>query len=235
MQQQIDTQQQSLEAIDSGWKSQLSGEFSQSYMLKLKDFIESEQKKSKTIYPSPQNYFNAFKMTPFDQVKVVILGQDPYHGPGQAHGLSFSVLPGVSHPPSLQNIFKELKQDLGDFEIPKEGDLSSWALQGVLLLNATLTVEKSRPGSHQGKGWEVFTDQVLRALNEDTRPKVFVLWGAYAQKKAHFLETQKHCVLRSAHPSPFSAHRGFFGSRPFSQANQFLKATGQSEIHWNLK
>ena len=219
--------------VDPGWKNKLKDEFSQPYMLKLKDFIESERK-SKTIYPSSEQYFNAFKVTPFDKVKVVILGQDPYHGPGQAHGLSFSVLPGVPHPPSLQNIFKELKQDIKGFEIPQDGDLSCWASQGVLLLNATLTVEKFKAGSHQGKGWEIFTDQVLKVLNEDVRPKVFILWGAYAQKKAHFLDIQKHCVLRFPHPSPLSAHRGFFGSQPFSQTNKFLKAKGQSEIQWHL-
>jgi uracil-DNA glycosylase len=221
---------ESIQLIDS-WKDVLFDEFQKDYMKKLKAFLKSEHAKKKTIYPKPSDIFRALNTTPFEKVKVVILGQDPYHGPGQAHGLSFSVPAGVAFPPSLQNIFKELKADLG-VEKPKSGDLTRWAEQGVLLLNATLTVEGGKAGSHQNKGWEHFTDAIIHKLNEGRTHLVFILWGSYAQKKASFIDTKKHLVLKAVHPSPLSSHRGFFGSKPFSQTNKYLTAHHIKPIHW---
>lgn len=219
--------------IYSSWKEKLIPEFEKSYMQELKSFLQKEYGQSKVIFPKGDEYFYALNLTPFEKVKVVILGQDPYHGPGQAHGLCFSVRHGVKFPPSLMNIFKELKEDLG-FAPPKEGDLTKWAQQGVLLLNSVLTVEEGKAASHQGKGWEVFTDQIIQMLNEEREHIVFILWGSYAQKKGAFIDRSKHLVIESPHPSPLSAHRGFFGTKPFSRANAYLRSQGLSEIDWNL-
>jgi len=220
--------------LENSWKRHLEDEFQKPYMKKLKDFLVSEKKKGKMIYPKGGEIFEALNATPFDKVKVVILGQDPYHGPGQAHGLSFSVKPGVPPPPSLQNIYKELESDLG-IKPPRHGYLKHWADQGVLLLNATLSVEKGKAGSHQKKGWEEFTDEIVKELNEQREHLVFMLWGSYAQKKGEGLDTKKHLVLKAPHPSPLSAHRGFFGSRHFSKANKYLEAHGIKPIDWSLK
>ena len=199
----------------------------------IEQFIEAELDKDKTIFPKLECIFNALNTTLFDSVKVVILGQDPYHGAGQAHGLCFSVQPGVRVPPSLVNIFKELKQDLG-IAIPTHGCLQSWAEQGVLLLNATLTVEEAKAGSHQKKGWEEFTDVIISLLNEQRENIVFLLWGSYAQKKGSIINNQKHLVLKAPHPSPLSAHRGFFGKNQFSATNQYLSKNGMKEINWSM-
>ncbi|WP_445363735.1 uracil-DNA glycosylase [Microbulbifer sp. ANSA003] len=219
--------------IHPSWYDVLGGEFDQPYMTQLRQFLKGEKAAGKKIYPVGGQIFNAFNSTPFDQVKVVILGQDPYHGVGQAHGLCFSVMPGVRIPPSLQNIFKELHSDMG---IPPahHGCLQPWAEQGVLLLNATLTVEDSKAGAHQGQGWEQFTDAAIHKLAEQREGLVFVLWGSYAQKKGGFIDRNKHLVLRAPHPSPLSAHRGFFGTRPFSQANHWLQQRGEKPIEWAL-
>ncbi len=219
--------------LESSWREALSEEFRKDYMLSLKEFLKSQYDSGRTIFPRGKEYFAAMNATPLDQVKVVIIGQDPYHGPRQAHGLSFSVLPGVKPPPSLLNIFKELKSDLGCAP-PDHGCLITWAQQGVLLLNSVLTVEHGRAGSHQGKGWEKFTDQVVQVLNQSERRLAFILWGSYAQKKGKILDRKKHYVLEGVHPSPLSAHKGFFGTRPFSKVNAFLKKTGQPEIDWCL-
>lgn len=202
-------------------------------MRKLKNFLTAEYQAGKTIYPRGEEYFAALNLTPFDKVKVVIVGQDPYHGPGQAHGLCFSVHDGVRLPPSLQNIFKELHADLG-VKIPQSGSLKKWAEQGVLLLNAVLTVEDGKAASHQGRGWEEFTDKIIHVLNEEKESLVFILWGSYAQKKAAFVDRKKHLVLESVHPSPLSAHRGFFGTKPFSKTNAYLRSKGLGEIDWTL-
>ncbi len=202
-------------------------------MAQLKKFLLAERNAGKVIYPPAKQWFAAFDVTPFEKVKVVVLGQDPYHGPQQAHGLCFSVLPGVPVPPSLQNIFKELQTDLG-LPLPAHGCLQHWAEQGVLLLNATLTVEKARAGSHQRKGWEQFTDRAVQALNEQREGLVFLLWGSYAQKKGAIIDRSRHLVLTAPHPSPLSAHRGFFGCRHFSQANHYLQSRGQTPIDWSL-
>ena len=217
--------------LSNAWLKFLESEFEQDYMKSLKAFLTSEYKKKKIIYPATQNYFSALDLVPPEKIKVVILGQDPYHGEGQAHGLCFSVQEGVAVPPSLQNIYKELNSDLG-IPIVKSGDLTRWARQGVLLLNSVLTVEKDRAASHQGKGWEQFTDKVISVVNENCDHVVFILWGAYAQKKAAFVNREKHLVLESVHPSPLSAYRGFFGSKHFSKANKWLKSNGQDEIIW---
>lgn len=219
--------------LEPSWKAQLKPEFSKPYMQELKAFLRDEAKSKKVIFPRGTEYFAALNHTPFEKVKVVILGQDPYHGTGQAHGLSFSVRPGVDIPPSLVNIFKELESDLG---IPraKHGFLQAWADQGVLLLNATLSVRANQAGSHQKKGWEQFTDAIIRRLNDEREGIVFVLWGSYAQKKGEFIDTGKHLVLKAPHPSPLSSHRGFFGSRPFSKINEYLKSRGQQPIDWRL-
>ncbi len=217
--------------IESSWKNKLSEEFEKPYFGTLTTFVKGEYMAGKTIYPPPKQIFNAFEHCSFDAVKVVILGQDPYHGPGQANGLCFSVSDAVKQPPSLQNIFKELESDLGK-PIPDSGNLERWADQGVLLLNATLTVQARSAGSHQGKGWEAFTDAVIKKLSDEKENLVFILWGRYAQDKGAVIDEQKHLVLKSAHPSPFSAHSGFFGSKPFSKANAYLIMHGKNAIDW---
>ncbi|MFB9325384.1 uracil-DNA glycosylase [Paenibacillus aurantiacus] len=214
------------------WASVLNGELDKPYYQKLRGFL-AEQYRKENIYPNMHDIFNALHYTSYSNARVVIIGQDPYHGPGQAHGFSFSVQPGVRTPPSLQNIYKELKDDLG-CAIPDHGHLLPWAKQGVLLLNNVLTVEAGKPASHQGIGWEAFTDAVIAALDKREKPLVFLLWGKHAQDKAASIDTSRHCVIASAHPSPFAAHRGFFGSRPFSRANAFLREDGQEEIDWCL-
>jgi uracil-DNA glycosylase len=219
--------------LDTSWLEVLGEQFEQPYMLALKEFLRAEKRAGKTIYPTSANWFNAFNATPFDRVKVVILGQDPYHGPGQAHGLCFSVLPGVRFPPSLLNIFKEIHRDLG-LPMPEHGCLQQWAEQGVLLLNATLSVEQGHAGSHQGKGWEQFTDHVIRQLNARRQGLVFLLWGSYAQNKGQFIDRNKHQVLTAPHPSPLSAHRGFLGCGHFSRVNEYLRQRGESAINWQL-
>lgn len=224
---------QSLLTLPPGWQALLAAELAGENMQKLWQFLATEKKKGKNIFPRRHEIFAALQVADFPQVRVVILGQDPYHGSGQAHGLSFSVRSGVSLPPSLVNIFKELESDLA---IPrsKNGDLTPWAQQGVLLLNSVLTVEESLAASHQGKGWEEFTDKIIQILNAKKAGIVFVLWGSYAQKKAAFVDQSKHLVLRAPHPSPLSSHRGFFGSKPFSQINQWLLNQGQKPINWQL-
>lgn len=216
--------------IEQSWKDQLKDEFEKDYFVKLTDFVRVEYK-TKQIFPPARLIFNAFEHTPFDKVKVVILGQDPYHNDGQAHGLSFSVPDGIPAPPSLVNIFKEINRDLG-IPVPRSGNLTRWANQGVLLLNATLTVQAHMAGSHQKKGWEAFTDAAIHQLAEKRENLVFILWGAYAQKKASFINPDKHLVLRSVHPSPLSAHNGFFGNNHFSTANKYLQSKGIAPIEW---
>jgi uracil-DNA glycosylase len=220
-------------AINPSWKQHLLPEFSKPYMQNLRNFLQKEKSAKKIIYPKGSEFFAALNATPFENVKVVIIGQDPYHGPNQAHGLCFSVKPGVDIPPSLRNIYAELKNDL-QIEPPKDGCLTHWAEQGVLLLNATLSVEAGRAGSHQGKGWEEFTDSIIDVLNRSREHIVFVLWGSYAQKKGQFIDTKKHLVIKSPHPSPLSAHRGFFGSKPFSKINRYLAEHNIAPIDWNL-
>lgn len=216
--------------IEESWKQILSAEFEKDYFRQLTDFVRNEYR-STTVYPPGKLIFNAFNLCPFEQVKVVIIGQDPYHGPGQAHGLCFSVNDNVPFPPSLRNIFKEIQDDLGK-PIPESGNLTRWAKQGVLLLNATLTVQAHQAGSHQRRGWEEFTDAAIRALAEQREHLVFILWGAYAQKKGAFIDRSRHLVLTSVHPSPLSAHNGFFGNRHFSRANEYLQQHGQTPIEW---
>lgn len=216
--------------IASNWKSLLSEEFDKPYFKQLTEFVRKEYK-TQTIYPRGMDIFKAFDRCDFSDVKVVIIGQDPYHGPGQANGLCFSVSDGIRFPPSLMNIFKEIRTDLGK-PIPVSGDLERWAGQGVLLLNATLTVKANSPGSHQNRGWETFTDAVIKKISDEKEGIVFLLWGAYAQKKGEIIDRNKHLVLASAHPSPFSADRGFFGCRHFSKANDYLKSKGKGEIDW---
>lgn len=216
--------------IEASWKQALASEFEKPYFKELTDFVRQEYQSS-TVYPPGSYIFNAFEHCPFDKVKVVILGQDPYHEPGQAHGLSFSVQDGIPFPPSLVNIFKELGSDLGK-PTPTSGNLLRWADQGVLLLNATLTVRAHMAGSHQNHGWETFTDAVIHKLAENRSHLVYILWGSYAQKKGTFIDATKNLVLKSAHPSPLSAYRGFFGSKPFSKANDYLIVTGQEPIDW---
>ena len=210
--------------IEESWKQHLAPEFEKDYFIRLTEFVRSEYQTA-TIYPPGRFIFNAFNLCPFDKVKVVIIGQDPYHGPGQAHGLCFSVNDGVPFPPSLQNIFKEIQSDLGA-PIPTSGNLTRWANQGVLLLNATLTVRAHQAGSHQRRGWEEFTDAAIRVLAEQRENIVFILWGSYAQKKGAFIDRNKHLVLASAHPSPLSAYNGFFGNKHFSRTNEYLQAHG---------
>ena len=217
--------------LDPSWLARIGAEFDAPYMKQLKQFLVAEKAAGKVIYPKGELWFNAFNSTPFDKVKVVILGQDPYHGPGQAHGLCFSVLPGVPFPPSLLNIFKEIHNDL-QLPMPDSGCLQHWADQGVLLLNATLTVERGRAGSHQGKGWEQFTDRAIQELNDGRDGLVFLLWGSYAQKKGQFIDTSRHLVLKAPHPSPLSAHRGFFGCGHFSATNRYLQERGEEPIRW---
>lgn len=219
--------------LENSWSKYLNDELNSSYMKDLKIFLESELNSGKIIYPEKSKYFEALNLTAFDKVKVVIIGQDPYHGPGQAHGLSFSVLNGVKTPPSLVNIYKELNSDLG-LKIPNNGHLINWAHEGVLLLNNVLTVEDGKAGSHHNRGWEIFTDKIISILNEEKNHLVFILWGAPAQKKGSSIDHNKHLVLTSPHPSPLSSYRGFFGSKPFSQTNQYLKKNKIKEINWDL-
>ena len=216
--------------IEPSWKRHLAAEFEKPYFANLTDFVRREYRAG-TCYPPGRLIFNAFNLCPFDRVKVVIIGQDPYHGPGQAHGLCFSVNDGVPFPPSLQNIFKEIHDDLGT-PVPQSGNLTRWAEQGVLLLNATLTVRDHQAGSHQRQGWEEFTDAAIKALAEEREHLVFILWGAYAQKKGAFIDRSRHLVLSSAHPSPLSAYHGFFGNRHFSRANAYLEQHGETPIKW---
>ncbi len=216
--------------IEASWKKVLEEEFGKEYFKELRKFVKEEYQNA-IIYPPPKNIFRAFELTPFDKVEVVILGQDPYHGPGQANGLCFAVAGGQRLPPSLQNIFKELEADIGPVK-NKTGDLERWAKQGVLLLNATLTVQAHKAGSHQGKGWEQFTDAVIRKLSEEKEHLVFILWGNYARQKGAHIDREKHLVIESAHPSPFSAANGFFGSKPFSKTNMYLEGHGKKAIDW---
>lgn len=218
--------------IEAGWKSVLMDQFQSSYFRTLKEFLEEEKKKH-TLYPPGRLIFNAFQRTPFDRVKVVILGQDPYHGKGQAHGLCFSVPQGIPKPPSLVNIFKELHSDLG-IPIPEHGNLEKWADQGVLLINATLTVRDSQAGSHQKRGWETFTNRVIEVVSQEKSGVVFLLWGRFAQAKESLIDNGKHLILKSAHPSPLSAYNGFFGCRHFSKTNDYLKKQEETGIDWTL-
>lgn len=217
--------------LEPSWKKVLEPEFAKEYFRDLAEFVKGEYRQA-TVYPPPKFVFRAFELTPFSEVRVVILGQDPYHGPGQANGLCFAVNRGVRLPPSLQNIYKELQADLGTPPHHPGGDLEEWAKQGVLLLNATLTVRGSSAGSHQNRGWEQFTDAVIKVLSEGRENLVFILWGAYAQKKGAVIDDTKHLVIRSPHPSPFSAHSGFFGSRPFSRCDSYLVKHGETPIFW---
>jgi len=216
--------------IEASWKERLNEEFSKSYFSDLTTFVKSEYSKC-AVYPPGKLIFAAFDKCPFDKVKVVLLGQDPYHEPGQAHGLCFSVPDSIAFPPSLQNIFKELRDDL-NIPVPKSGNLERWAEQGVFLLNATLTVQAHQAGSHQNKGWETFTDKVIHSLAESKENLVFLLWGAYAQRKGEFIDATRHLILRSPHPSPLSAHRGFFGNHHFSKTNEYLILHGKEAISW---
>ena len=219
--------------LEPGWRGRLASEFGQPYMAELKHFLVKERKAGKRIFPKGSEWFRALDLTPPERVRAVILGQDPYHGPGQAHGLCFSVKPDVTPPPSLINIFKEMEADLG-IKPGRHGFLEHWAKQGVLLLNSVLTVEMHKPGSHRDRGWERFTDVIIRQINEQAEPVVFMLWGSYAQKKGAFVDTSRHLVLKAAHPSPLSAQSGFFGCRHFSKANAFLESRGSAPIDWAL-
>lgn len=219
--------------LEQSWLKFLFEEFSKPYMQDLRSFLVREKELKKVIYPKGSEIFAALNLTPINNVKVVILGQDPYHGPNQAHGLCFSVKPGVTPPPSLKNIFQELKNDLG-IDSPEHGNLSAWANEGVLLLNSVLTVEAHKAGSHHGKGWETFTDKIITILNEQKKNLVFILWGSPAQKKAALVDQKKHFIIKSVHPSPLSAYRGYFGSKPFSKTNAYLKSVGLGPINWKL-
>lgn len=221
-------------ALEPLWLKVLDNELQKPYINELKSFLLDEKQKGFISYPESKDIFNAFNYTPFDQVKVVIIGQDPYHGQGQAHGLSFSVQKGVTIPPSLKNIYKELANEFIDYKIPNHGDLTTWADQGVLLLNATLTVRAQEPGSHQKHGWETFTDYVITELSKQREGLVFILWGKFAQQKESLINTGRHHILKSAHPSPFSAYNGFFGSKPFSKTNEFLIRQGSKPINWQI-
>ncbi|MHA2855680.1 uracil-DNA glycosylase [Paenibacillus lautus] len=218
--------------LKNDWATYLEQEFTKPYYLQLREFLIDEYR-TKTIFPDKYDIFNALHYTPLADTKVVILGQDPYHGPGQAHGLSFSVKEGVSTPPSLQNMYKELQDVLGCF-IPNNGHLITWAKQGVLLLNTVLTVRAHEANSHKNRGWESFTDKVIETINRKKEPVVFLLWGSHAQKKAELITNRQHKLIRSPHPSPLSAHRGFFGSKPFSRANEFLRSMGLQEVDWQI-
>ena len=219
--------------LHPSWLAVIGDELEKPYMQALRHFLKEEKAAGKVIFPPSPLIFNAFNHTPFDKVRVVIIGQDPYHGDSQAHGLSFSVPKGIALPPSLMNIFKEISSDLG-VKMSRNGDLTPWADQGVLLLNATLTVEQAKAGAHQGKGWEAFTDAAIAALNAHREGLVFVLWGSYAQKKGDMIDSQRHLILKSVHPSPLSAHRGFFGNSQFSTINQYLTQRGDKPIDWQL-
>lgn len=218
--------------IEESWEEALNDEFEKPYFSQLKTFLVNEKKKH-VIYPPGKQIFSAFNHTPFEEVKVVIIGQDPYHGKGQANGLCFSVADGIRQPPSLQNIFKEIKSDLGH-NIPRTGNLETWAKQGVLLLNATLTVRHSEAGSHQNKGWEQFTDAAIKKISVEKSGVVFLLWGRFAQNKAELIDDSKHCILKAAHPSPFAAHKGFFGCRHFSKTNAYLEKIGKKPVDWRI-
>jgi len=220
--------------LDPSWLEVLGDEFGKPYMVELKKFLKDEKDAGYKIYPRGADIFNAFNTTPFKEVKVVILGQDPYHGEHQAHGLSFSVQKGVTPPPSLKNIYKELLTDIPGFYIPNHGDLTAWGKQGVLLLNASLTVRANTPGSHQKKGWEEFTDHVIKTISDKKEGVIFVLWGAFAQAKAGLIDKTRHHIIKSPHPSPFSAHKGFFGSKPFSRTNEILLNEGKKAIDWQV-
>ena len=222
-----------LAIINNGWAMHLAEEFEKSYYQHLREFLKEEYA-SEIVYPEKNDIFNALHFTDYEDVKVVILGQDPYHGTGQAHGLSFSVKPGVSLPPSLRNIFKELNDDLGCY-IPDNGYLKKWAHQGVMLLNTVLTVRKGEANSHRGQGWEIFTDQVITLLNKREKPVIFILWGKPAQNKLKLIDESRHKIIMSVHPSPLSARRGFFGSKPFSKVNEILRAQGEKEIDWQIE
>jgi len=221
-----------LTILQNDWANYLNGEFEKDYYKKLSQALKEEYKRA-TVYPDMDNIFNALHLTPYAETKVLILGQDPYHGPGQAHGLSFSVREGVPFPPSLRNMLKELKDDL-DIPMPEHGSLEKWAKQGVLLLNSVLTVRDGEPNSHKKLGWQIFTDRVIEALNEREQPIVFILWGKHAQEKLPMIDQKRHFVLKAPHPSPLSASRGFFGSRPYSKCNEFLRNNGITEIDWAL-
>jgi uracil-DNA glycosylase len=221
--------------FENSWQEILQEELDKNYMINLQSFLHIREKEGHTIFPPNNLIFKAFKHTPFDQVKVVIIGQDPYHGENQAHGLAFSVQKGEKLPPSLKNIYKELQSEYNDFQIPKHGDLGSWADQGVLLLNATLTVEASKAGSHQNQGWEIFTDKVIQIISEQRNKIVFLLWGKYAQAKAGLIDHNKHLILKAAHPSPFSAYHGFFGCNHFILTNEYLEKNGEKGIDWMIK
>lgn len=218
------------EILDNSWQDVIGNEFSKSYYLELREFLKKEYAE-REIYPPMNDIWTAFELTPYESVRVVILGQDPYHGPGQAHGLSFSVKKGIRKPPSLRNVFKELREDIG-CGVPDDGTLAGWAEQGVMLLNTVLTVRSGEAHSHRGKGWETLTNEVIRKLSEREAPIVFILWGRPAQEKKKLIDTERHAVIESTHPSPLSANRGFFGSRPFSRANAFLREWGELEIDW---
>ncbi|MBS1531107.1 MAG: uracil-DNA glycosylase [Bacteroidetes bacterium] len=220
--------------FEPSWLEVLQDEFGKNYMVKLREFLKEEQAAGHRTYPKNGDIFNAFWKTPFNELKVVIIGQDPYHGPNQAHGLSFSVQKGITAPPSLKNIYKELATDIPGFIIPGHGDLTEWAEQGVLLLNATLTVRADSPASHQKKGWEEFTDEVIKTISDKKEGVVFILWGSFAQAKADLIDQKKHFIIKSPHPSPFSADRGFFGSKPFSKTNDILKKEGKKPIDWQI-
>lgn len=220
-------------ALHSSWREPLRSEFAAPYMAELRAFLLAERAAGKHVFPRGSQWFRALDLTPLDTVRVVILGQDPYHGPGQAHGLCFSVQPGMRIPPSLTNIFRELRDDLG-IPTPAHGCLEAWAQRGVLLLNSVLTVEQGKPASHQGRGWERFTDAVIRLVNQQAEPVVFLLWGSHAQKKAWSVDSERHLVLKAAHPSPLSAHNGFFGCRHFSRTNAFLESQRRQPIDWTL-
>lgn len=217
--------------IEESWKHALKDEFEKDYFIKLTEFVRGEYLSGKTIYPEPKNIFNAFNLCPLDKVRVVIIGQDPYHEPGQAHGLCFSVQNGIDLPPSLVNIYKEIESDIGHKSIT-HGDLTAWANQGVLLLNSTLSVQAHLAASHSGKGWETFTDAVIKVVAEHRKNVVYMLWGSFAQKKAEFVDSTQNLILKSAHPSPLSAYRGFFGNHHFSRANEYLIANGYKPIDW---
>jgi uracil-DNA glycosylase len=220
--------------LEKSWLNVLKEEFEQDYMQQLNQFLLEQKKAGAVIYPKSDDIFNAFTFTTFENVKAVILGQDPYHRPNQAHGLSFSVQKGIKHPPSLKNIFKELTKDIAGFVTPIEGDLTQWAQQGVFLINAILTVNAGEAGSHQQQGWEIFTDKVIATLSEKREDLIFILWGKFAQAKEELIDTTKHHIIKSHHPSPLSAYGGFFGSKPLSKTNEILKSLGKEEINWRL-